>query len=106
MTMQAEEIAGWEPKPPELLFRIKRYDRERGTWAECAFSDLKRGDIFAPYSPDGSAKVDPVTGDPTDEPEHFARCVRDAEPNFDAGFGYRCEVTVGTLETLLLDGTF
>lgn len=91
----------WRPTPKAMLFVIRRYDRENGDWSDCDFADLKPGDIYASFSPDGREQVEPIGGAPDDD----CLLVRGAPfKNAMTGYGYTVEVIAGPLADLLAMG--
>lgn len=97
----------WRSTPKQKLILAERFDRTTGTWSECQYRDLKRGDIFRsmwngekmsylPEVPD-----DGVVGIKIIDDADVLLCTDDAIPNRYLGHGYCVEVISGPFDDIL-----
>lgn len=95
----ADRAQGWHELPVERRRLIKRYNPQAGVmaggamfdcWESIPLSDIKAGDIFQVYTPQG-IRIDNA-GDPL--PAHLAfRALADATKALAYGLGYEVERT-------------
>lgn len=91
-------MSKWRPTPKHRLFSAKRFDLSTGEWLGCAYADLKVGDIFKAFAPDGE-QIDPLTEEPD---EVVAYCHADAIRGYGRNEGFAVEISTGeTLEDIL-----
>ena len=94
-------VVSWRETPIERRYHARRLDHTTGDWLPCEYSELRAGDFFQAYTPDGE-RVDPVTLEPVDED-----VVAYAHENpIKGGGGRRCEgyaieVSVGPFDVIM-----
>jgi hypothetical protein len=90
----------WKPTPQSRLIHAKRYDPKTGEWMECAYADLKAGDIFRSFASDGTP-IDPYTFEPTDDDDVVAFAHADAMKNRYRNEGFAVEISTGSLDEIM-----
>ena len=95
------------PTPERRRVRARRLNVETGVWEPCEYRDLRRGDIFRAFAPDGM-QLDPglvgEEGISAEEPDDSmaSLCLGDAMKDVRTrGEGYCVEVLTAPLGELL-----
>ena len=88
----------WRPTPKSRLIVAKRLDPASGQWLDCAFSDLRAGDIFKAFR--GDVQVDLLTGNEC-EPDDVGIAEADAQRDLERGEGYGVLATAGRYPDIL-----
>lgn len=94
-------MSKWRPTPKERLITASRLNPATGEWDKCEYTELRKGDIFKSYDPEG-VQLEAVTLEECG-PDVCAVVTSDPVKGHtdDQNEGYMIEVTTGPFGALI-----